>query len=107
MIANDPSKQAILLFKNCGNGQVNGDNCNSYFDFMSKILAKNNFFPGDADRLLEDMRSLNVILETLRQGNQYVPDKELIGKCPRLMIDMRPTEDRPDGLPIHIGVEWY
>ena len=98
--------QSEKFFSNCGRAKVNGTPCSTSRDFMAHIMAKDNFVVSEADRLLEEMRHLNLTLEVLHQGNQYVPE-EMIGKCPRLIIDTRPSKERPDGLPIHIGTQWY
>jgi hypothetical protein len=95
----DLGAEAARFFGNCGQIAINGPAYNESENFIGALEATSYVYASEIERILEEMRTLNVIMETLQQGNQYDPQK-LAGKCPKLII-----EAKLEGF--HIGAEWW
>jgi hypothetical protein len=93
-------KESARFFKNCGQIVVGDHSYDSSLYFTAAINVSDTITNWAARKILEDMASLNVVMETLKQGNQYDPDN-LKGKCPKLFI----TPDGEGG--VNTGTEWW
>lgn len=92
--------EATRFFGNCGQIAINGPAYNASGDLISALESTSYLYTAEIERILEEMRTLNVIVETLQQGNQYDP-QHLYGKCPKLIVTVTLVEG------LSIGVEWW